>query len=150
MNLTILYLASTKNTDIWCAMKGDLQRAFLLDVPMVPSSTIVIATNAEHPTCSGFSIGETVRLRNFEFIADYFGGLSLSPRRGNEGTAFMSSTCSEASTPRWGMIEDSVVEFLMMSSGEGSFSLHSPRRHDTGASLAPATTIPWMENASAT
>jgi hypothetical protein len=31
--------------------------------------------------CSGFSLGETVYLGSFEFITDYFGGLSLSPRR---------------------------------------------------------------------
>jgi hypothetical protein len=27
-----------------------------------------------------------VRLENFEFITDYFGSLSLSPKRGDEGT----------------------------------------------------------------
>jgi hypothetical protein len=50
--------------------------------------------------CGGFSLGKTVHLVNFEFIADYFGGLSLFPRRGNEGTALMGSTRSGASTPR--------------------------------------------------
>jgi hypothetical protein len=33
--LTILYLAGAKNTNCWHAKKGDLQRAFPLDVPMV-------------------------------------------------------------------------------------------------------------------
>jgi hypothetical protein len=47
------------------------------------------------------------------------------------------------------MIKDSDEEFLMASSGEGSFSLLSPRRRGTGASLAPITTTPWMENAPA-
>jgi hypothetical protein len=31
-------LAGAKNTDSWHARKGDLQRTFLLEVPMVPSS----------------------------------------------------------------------------------------------------------------
>jgi hypothetical protein len=39
--------------------------------------------------CGGFSLDEPVHLGNFEFVVDYFGGLSLSPRRGNSGTAFM-------------------------------------------------------------
>jgi hypothetical protein len=67
---------------------------------MVPSSAILVVADSEHLTCSGFSLGETVFLRNFEFIADYFGGLSLSLRRGDEGTAFMGSTRSGASTLR--------------------------------------------------
>jgi hypothetical protein len=33
-------------------------------------------------------------------------------------------------------------------SGEGIFGLPSPKRRDTGASLAPMTTTPWIENAS--
>jgi hypothetical protein len=36
--LTTLYLANAKNTDSWHTRRGDLQRAFPLDVPMVPSS----------------------------------------------------------------------------------------------------------------
>jgi hypothetical protein len=44
------------------------------------------------------------------------------------------------------MIEDSTEEFLTASSGEGSFSLPSPKRHGTGASLAPFTTTPWLKD----
>jgi hypothetical protein len=44
------------------------------------------------------------------------------------------------------MIEDSIEEFLTASSGDGDSGLPSPRRHGTGASLAPITTIPQMEN----
>jgi hypothetical protein len=114
---------------------------------MVPSFVITVAADGEQLTCGGFSLSETVRLGNFEFIADYFDGLSLSPRRGDAGTAFMGSTQSGAPTPRWAMIEDSVEEFLMVSSREGSFGHPSPRRYDTGASLAPITTSPRMKNA---
>jgi hypothetical protein len=31
-------LAGARNTDNWCTRKGDLQLAFHLDVPIVPSS----------------------------------------------------------------------------------------------------------------
>jgi hypothetical protein len=44
------------------------------------------------------------------------------------------------------MIEDSTREFLTTLSGKGSFSLPSPRRHNTGASLAPDTTTPWLKD----
>jgi hypothetical protein len=115
---------------------------FSLDVLMVPSSTITIIADGECLTCSGLSLGETVRLGNFEFIPDYFGGLRLSPRRGDEGAAFMGSTHSRASTPRWAMIEDSAKEFPLASSGKGSFGLPSPRRRVMGASLAPVTATP--------
>jgi hypothetical protein len=90
----------------WRARKGDLHRAFPLDVPMVPSSMIAITVDDEHLTCGGFSLGETIYLGNFEFIADYFGGLSLSPARGDIGITFMGSTSSGAPTQQWAMIED--------------------------------------------
>jgi hypothetical protein len=128
-------------------MKGDLHRAFPLDIRMVPSSAITIATNGEHLMCGGFSLSKTIGLGNFEFIANYFDGLSLSPRRGGAGTAFMGATHNGASTPRWAMIEDSAEEFQRVLSGEGSFGLPSPRSHGTGASLTPITTTQWMEDA---
>jgi hypothetical protein len=124
--LTTLYLAGAKNTDSWCTRNENLQRAFALDVLMVPSSSINVTADGEHLICSGFSLGEPVRLGNFEFIADYFCGLSLSPRRGDAGTAFMGSIRNGASTPRWAMIEDSAKEFLMVSSGEESFTPPPP------------------------
>jgi hypothetical protein len=141
-------LASAKNTNSWHARKRDLQPTFCLDVLMVPSS--VISITGERLTCDGFSLGETVRLGNFEFVVDYFSGLSLSPRRGNAGTAFMGTTHSGASTPRWPMIEDSAEEFLMVSHGYEGSGLPSPRRCGTGASLALIKSTPRMENAPAT
>jgi hypothetical protein len=95
---------------------------------MVPSSAITVAANGESMTCSGFSLSKTIRLGKFKSITDYFGGLSLSPRRGDEGAAFMGSTHERAATPRRAMVEDSTEEFLTLSSGEGSFCLPSPRR----------------------
>jgi hypothetical protein len=109
---------------------------------MVPSSTIAITTDGERLTCGGFSLDETVCLRNFEFIVDYFGSLILSPRRGDEGVAFMGSTHSGISNPRWAMIEDSTEEFLMASSEkEASTSLTSE-----GATRGPCSLPPQPQH----
>jgi hypothetical protein len=78
MILTTLYLAGAKNTDNWRARKGDLHRAFPLEVSMVPSSTLATAAFGEHLLCDGFSPGETICFGNLEFITDRFGSLSLS------------------------------------------------------------------------
>jgi hypothetical protein len=89
------------------------------NVPMVPSSVITVATGGECLMCDGFSLGETARLGSFEFIADYFGSLSLSPKRGDSGATFMRSTHRGTPSPGCAMIDDSIKEFLTMSSGEG-------------------------------
>jgi hypothetical protein len=92
-------LASAEKTDSWHARKGDLQHAFPLNISMVPSSAITVAVDGEPLTCSGFSLGEIVHLGSFEFTADYFGGLSLSPRRGDLAASFMGSTHNETPPP---------------------------------------------------
>jgi hypothetical protein len=86
---------------------------------MVPSSVLIVAYDGKHLACGGFYRDKTVCLRSFEFITDYFGGLSLSPRRGTSGIAFMGSVHSGTPSPRWAMIEDIAKEFLMASSGKG-------------------------------
>jgi hypothetical protein len=70
----------------------DLQHAFPLDILMVSSSALALFADGEHLTCGDFSIDETIYLGSFEFIAYYFNGLSLSPRRSDSGTVFMGST----------------------------------------------------------
>jgi hypothetical protein len=117
---------------------------------MIPSSSIAVATDSKRLTCGGFSLGEPARLGNFEFIADYFGDLSLSPRGSDEGAIFMDSTRSEVSTPQRAMIEDSTEEYLTMLSGEGGVDHLSPRQCITGALLAPTSTTTWKEAPSMT
>jgi hypothetical protein len=51
---------------------------FTLDILMVPSSALAIAVDCESLLYGGFSLGETIRFGSLEFIADCFGGLSLS------------------------------------------------------------------------
>jgi hypothetical protein len=115
--------------------KGICSVLFPYIVPMVPSASIVVAADGEHLMCGGFSLGKTIHLGNFEFITDYFGSLSLSPMKDDEGATFIGSTHGGATTPRRAMIEGSTEEFLVTSGGEGAW-----------ASLAPITTTPWLKD----
>jgi hypothetical protein len=117
---------------------------------MVPSSALTVSNDSEHLMCGRFSLGEIVHLGSFEVITDYFGGLSLSPRRSESGVTFMGSTCSRTPSPWQATIEDSAEEFHMASSGEDGSGLPSPRRHGTGAPPTPVTATSWLENALAT
>jgi hypothetical protein len=95
---------------------------------MVPSSSLTFSTDGEHLMYNGFSHDETINLRSFEFITDYFSGLSLSPRWSDLGTTFMGLTHSGPPSPRQAMIEDSTEEFHTASSGGGGSGLPSLRR----------------------
>jgi hypothetical protein len=117
---------------------------------MVALSTLAVSTDGEHLTSGGFSLGETVCLVSFEFIADYFGGLSLSPRRSDSGATFVGSTRNGTLSTWQAIIEDSTEEFHMASSGEAGSVLPSPRRRGMQAPPAPVTTTPWKENTLAT
>jgi hypothetical protein len=131
--------------------RGICSTLFLDEVLVVPSSSIIIATDGECLACGGFSLGKPVRLGNFEFIANYFGSLSLSPRRGNGGAVIVGSTHSRASTPQRAMIKDSPEEFLTASSGEGSFGPLPPLQQcSMGGPLALTTIMTWKKNVLAT
>jgi hypothetical protein len=82
--LTTLYLAGARR-----ARKGDLELAFPLDVPMVPSMALAVTADGEHLSCDVFSHSETIRVGSLEFITDYFSGLSLSPMGGSSDAAVM-------------------------------------------------------------
>jgi hypothetical protein len=144
--LTIMYLTSAKNSDSWHARKGDLQHAFPLDIPMVPSLALTVTDDGERLSCGGFSLSETIHFGRLEFIADGFGGLSLSHMGDGSDTIVMASTCGGPPSPLWAMTGDSIEEFHKTSNGEGRIDLPSPRRHDTVASPAPATTTSWPES----
>jgi hypothetical protein len=98
---------------------------------MVPSYAITIAVSSDRLIYNGFSLGETIRLRSFEFIVDYFSGVNLSPSRGDSGVALMGSSRNGMPSPRYAMMDDSTEEFLTAQNGEGGSGLPSPRRHTT-------------------
>jgi hypothetical protein len=54
-------LVGAKNIDNWHARKGHLQCAFPLGIPMLPSSSIVVAADGEHvvdsPSVKPFAMG---------------------------------------------------------------------------------------------
>jgi hypothetical protein len=115
-----------------CQCKKHRQLArFPLDVLMVHSSTLAITTDGEHLTGGGFSLGETICFRSLEFIADYFGLLSLSPKGSNSDAIFTGITHSR-SPSLWTILEKSIDEFYMTSSGDGSSGLPLPQRHSMG------------------
>jgi hypothetical protein len=112
---------------------------------MVPSLKFIVAVDGEQLSCNVFSLGNTIRLRSLEFIADHFSGLSLSPMGDSSDAAVIGSTRSGPPSPLRAMTGDSIEEFHTGTDGEGSVNLPSPRRHGTGALTTPATTISWSE-----
>jgi hypothetical protein len=123
-----------------------LQRAFPLDILMVPSSVLIVAADGECLLCGGFSLSKTICFWSLEFIANCFGGLSVSPMGDDSDAIVMDSTHGGPPSSLRAMMGNSTEEFHTASDGEGRLNLPSPRRHDTGDSPAPATTISWPES----
>jgi hypothetical protein len=77
-------LAGAKNTDSWHVRKGDLQRAFPLDILMVPSPKLSFIANGNNLIDVGLTPGSTIHFGSLEFTADRLGRLSLPPRIGTQ------------------------------------------------------------------
>jgi hypothetical protein len=93
---------------------------------MVPSSALTVATDGERPSCNFFFLSETICFGSLKFIANYFGGLSLSPMGDGSGATVMGSTHGGTPSPLWAMAGDSIEEFHTASDGEGRIDLPSP------------------------
>jgi hypothetical protein len=145
VTLSNLYLVGAKNIDSWRTEKGNLERAFPLDIIMIPSSVPAVAGDGERLLCGLFSLGKTFRFRSLEFITGCFSGLSRSPMGNGSDATNMGSTHGRPSSSLWAMTGDSTKEFHTASDGEGRIDLPSPRRHDTGGFNHPTTTILWLE-----
>jgi hypothetical protein len=92
--LTTLYLTGTKNVNSWRARKGNLQHALLLHC--FDGSIIGVHRHYRRcaPTMRCFSLGETIRFKSLEFIANRFGGMSL-PLKDGSGAIIMGPACGE-------------------------------------------------------
>jgi hypothetical protein len=107
---------------------------------MIPSAMITVAADGERLMCGGFFIGETVRFGNFELIAEYFGDLSLSPRRGDSQWDTIPVVGHDRGLYR-------VVRHHVKRGGELRPPLSQEARHGR---RAPVTITTWIENAPAT
>jgi hypothetical protein len=72
--------------------KGICSVLFPPNVLMVLSSVFVATIGGEHLSCDDFSISQTIRFGNLEFIGDRFGSLSLSPLGDGLGIIVMGLT----------------------------------------------------------
>jgi hypothetical protein len=104
---------------------------------MVHSSTLAITTDGEHLTYGGFSLGETIRFGSLEFIAHCFRSLSLSPKGSDSGAIIVGTTLNRLPSLHT-IVEDSIDEFYIASSGEGCSGLPVSRRPSMGTHLLPS------------
>jgi hypothetical protein len=121
-----MYLAGEKNTDSWHARKGDLQRAFPLDVPMVLSLKLSSVDNGNHPTDIGLAPGSTIHFGSLEFTADHLGRLSLSPQEWDSSTIFIGMVHTGSPSLHTALKESSDEDGVALGAG-GSSGSPDPR-----------------------
>jgi hypothetical protein len=90
---------------------------------MVPSSALTVTTSGERLLCGGFSIGETIRFRSLEFIADRFDRLSLSHMGNGLDAVVMDSAHGGPPSPQQTMMGDSIKGSPVASDEEGRINL---------------------------
>jgi hypothetical protein len=92
-----------------------------------------------------FTSGKTIRFGSFEFIADRFGDLSLSPEGNDSGVIFVGMIHS-GSPPLCTILEESIDEDNTTSNGRGSSNLPIPQGCNVVTPTTPITTAPSTEN----
>jgi hypothetical protein len=112
-----------------------LQRAFPLDILMVPSSALAVVVCDERLSSDGFSLDETIRFGSLEFITDRFVGLGLSPMGSSSDNIVMGVPRGGPPTPHRTLIKDFIEGSLTTSDGEGG--LTNPLLRGTVQGLSP-------------
>jgi hypothetical protein len=134
-------LAGVENTDSWHARKGELQRAFPLDVLMIPSPKLSFVANINNPTGASLAPGSTIHFGSLEFTVDRLSRLSLSPQEGDSSAIFIgmvhSGTPSLHTT-----LEETSDEDGATSGARGSSGSPDPRRCNVVTPTDPITTTP--------
>jgi hypothetical protein len=91
------------------------------------SSALAVTANGECLSGGGFSLGETIHFGSIEFITDFFGNLSLPPRRDISDAAVMGSIHSGPPSPLRAMIGNYTEEFHTALDGkEGGGGINVP------------------------
>jgi hypothetical protein len=105
---------------------------------MVPLSALTIATDDERLSCGGFSLGKMIHFGSLEFIADRFGGLSLSCTWESSDAIAMDSTHGGPPSPQQAMTRHPIEGSSMASNEEGRINFPPPKRR----SMATTTLRP--------
>jgi hypothetical protein len=87
--LTTLYLVGAKNTNSWCARKGDLHHDFPLDILLVPSLKLSFIANGNHPIGVSLTPGSAICFGSLEFTTDHLSHLSFSPQEWDSSVVFV-------------------------------------------------------------
>jgi hypothetical protein len=87
---------------------------FPLNVLMVHSLKSDVVIDGNHQTNLRFALGKTIRFGSLEFIANHFGGLSLSPERNDSCVIFVRMGHNRSPSLH------TILEEDIASSGEGS------------------------------
>jgi hypothetical protein len=100
-NLDHSVICWCKNHRQLARQEGGFVACFPLDILMVHSSTLIVATDGESLACGGFSLNETIHFGSPEFIVYCFDGLSLSPKGSDSGAIqrMGPSSCHPFSSP---------------------------------------------------
>jgi hypothetical protein len=111
---------------------------------MVPSLKLAVITDGEHLTDVGFTHGKTIHFGSPEFIADYFGKLSLSDEGKVPDVVFMEMT-HNGSPSLHTILEESANEGDTTSSGGGSSGFSISRGCNMATPSTLITTTPPSE-----
>jgi hypothetical protein len=137
-------LAGATNTDSWCSRKGDLQRAFPLHVPMVPSPKLSFIANGNNLTGIGLTLGSTNRFGSMEFTA-CLGHQSLSPYEWDSSAIFIGMVNS-GSPSLHTALEESFGKDGATSGVRGSSGSPGPQGCNVVTPTDPITATPAPEN----